>query len=86
MALVIRPYFMFEVNHLQSSIKLLNKQRLNDDVEAFTNVLIYNIKIYLYIIYNDCSALCVPAVHSPPSMFQPLLPAHAMTSLPVSHA
>ncbi|XP_031174121.1 LIM/homeobox protein Lhx8 isoform X6 [Sander lucioperca] len=25
-------------------------------------------------------------VHSPPSMFQPLLPAHAMTSLPVSHA
>ncbi|XP_049444435.1 LIM/homeobox protein Lhx8-like isoform X4 [Epinephelus fuscoguttatus] len=25
-------------------------------------------------------------IHSPPSMFQPLLPAHAMTSLPVSHA
>uniref|UniRef100_A0A3Q3JZQ2 LIM homeobox 8b n=2 Tax=Monopterus albus TaxID=43700 RepID=A0A3Q3JZQ2_MONAL len=24
-------------------------------------------------------------MHSPPSMFQPLLPAHAMTSLPVSH-
>lgn len=28
---------------------------------------------------------CVPTVHSPQSMFQPLLPAHAMTSLPVSH-
>ncbi|KAM8873890.1 LIM/homeobox protein Lhx8 isoform 2-T2 [Spinachia spinachia] len=25
-------------------------------------------------------------IHSSPSMFQPLLPAHAMTSLPVSHA
>ncbi|XP_072293986.1 LIM/homeobox protein Lhx8 isoform X2 [Eucyclogobius newberryi] len=25
-------------------------------------------------------------LHSPPSMFQPMLPAHAMTSLPVSHA
>ncbi|XP_038125614.1 LIM/homeobox protein Lhx8 isoform X3 [Cyprinodon tularosa] len=25
-------------------------------------------------------------IHTPPSMFQPLLPAHTMTSLPVSHA
>lgn len=69
-------------------------QERNEETSNQITMQIHNCAVVCYIFeYNlwktDLDQYChsaLSAVHSPPSLFQPLLPAHAMTSLPVSNA